>query len=185
MDALKRQTPLTFVPTFLIEKLTAGRLPEGTVELATNESAELVARYPTFLMITIKSGRPVRVGIEVPAIRYVLDAVGPGVGVAGFAVVTIGFGVVEVAVVVVATSGKGIVVDATEFGITEREESGAGLKTEPRYTAAEPTMPGTNRVEYRASEKKAPMSAIKPTIASATVVREVLISVLFIVIYIA
>jgi len=44
MDALKRHEPATFVPTFLIEKLTAGRLPEGTDELATNESAELVAR---------------------------------------------------------------------------------------------------------------------------------------------
>lgn len=122
-----------------------------------------------------------------PFIRYVLDAVGPGVGVAGFAVVTTGFGVVVVVVVVVVVLvvSNGMVVDAITAGTTEREGSGAGLKTEPRYTAAEPTTPGTKRVEYTASEKKAPTSAIKPTIASATVVREVLISVLFIVIYIA
>jgi len=136
-------------------------------------------------MTTMKSGRPLGTCAAVPFIRYVLDAVGPGVGVAGFAVVTTGFGAVDVAGVVVAISGKGIVVDAITAGTTEREGSGAGLKTEPRYTAAEPTTPGTKRVEYTASEKKAPTSAINPTIASATVVREVLISVLFIVIYIA
>ena len=58
MDALKRHVPATFVPIFLMVNLIAGRPPDGTVELAMKDSVEVVARYPTALMFTTKSGNP-------------------------------------------------------------------------------------------------------------------------------
>ena len=43
-DALKRQVPDQFVPIFLTVNVIAGRSPSGTLEAATNESAEVVVR---------------------------------------------------------------------------------------------------------------------------------------------
>ena len=41
MDALKRHIVVALVPIFFIVKVTAGRLPDGTVEEATKESVEV------------------------------------------------------------------------------------------------------------------------------------------------
>jgi len=121
------------VPTFLIEKLTAGRLPEGTVDDAIKESAELVARYPTSLIRTIKSGRPKSVvPAGVPFIGYVPVVFSPGVVATGFVGVGVdGCVAVELAVVEIVELAplKEIVVDA--FGTTEREAV-ERLNTEPR-----------------------------------------------------
>ncbi len=65
MDALKRQSPLLFVPIFFTVNLAAGRLPEGTVEVAIKESAEAAERYPVALMFTTKSGSPERTPVVV------------------------------------------------------------------------------------------------------------------------
>jgi hypothetical protein len=72
----------------------------------------------------------------------------PGVVAIGFGVTGVGVVDVVVAGEVVAGSNE-IVVDAVVVGTTEREGVGAGLKTEPSETAAEPMPPttdGTKRV---------------------------------------
>ena|SRR3989344_1582576 len=143
MDALKRHGPVAFVPIFLMVKVTAGRRPEGTVELAMNESVEFPSRYPIALILTTKSARPVCMLVVVaPLIWYVVFVLTPvvegegGVTVAGFKIVEFAIvGVVELA------SLKGIVVDSVRVVMTEREGSSAGVKTEPRKTAALPTRP--------------------------------------------
>lgn len=58
IEALKRHAPVAFVPLFLIVNFTAGREPLGTVVEATNESTEVVARYPIAVMVVERSGRP-------------------------------------------------------------------------------------------------------------------------------
>jgi len=114
IDALKRHGPLTFVPIFLIVNFTAGRLPVGTVEVAMNDSAEDVARYPTLLIDTTRSGKPESDGVLVaPLIWYtVLDLV-PGALTDGVLTAVLVEGLVVVA------PPKEMVVEAV--GTTERE----------------------------------------------------------------
>ena len=76
-------------------------------------------------------------------------------------------GVVLVAVVELVLPNE-IVVDAVGFDTTESVGSFAGVKTEPRYTAAEPIpfmIVGTKRTEYMASHIPITTSTTKPITA--------------------
>ena len=133
MDALQHHGPLTPVPMFFIVKLTAGRLPAGTVELAMKEFAELVARYPMASMVVTKSGKPVGTtvaGAVVVPMRYVLLVFSPAVVGIDFAGVGATCAELMLVEMLELASPNGIVVDAV--GTTEREFVGAGVKTEPR-----------------------------------------------------
>ena len=134
IEALKRQGVAVFEPMFLMVNETAGRLPTGTVELATNESAEEVARYPVLLIMTVRSGRPdATMGAGAGTIGYVFVAGGPGTtGTTGAGLMTGGetTGVVEAAGAVEVAGVLGTFED-TGVGTTS-SVAGAGEKNEPR-----------------------------------------------------
>jgi hypothetical protein len=120
---------------FLIVKLTAGRVSAGAVELAINDDAEVVARYPTALIFTARSGRPAGMSVvEVAVLPAVVFCVA-GIVVSGRVITSIFFGVdvatgaVDVASVELTSSPNEIVVEVV--GTTKREgEVVAGVKTE-------------------------------------------------------
>lgn len=153
IDALKRHAPVTFVPTFFMVNFTAGRLPLGTVALATKDSADVVARYPTAVMLVVRSGRPN--GADDGAVEpsgIVSDDAVPAVTGTFFVGGTV-FVVLEAAVLEPVVPNE-MVVEASDAEVEREDDAtvsdglGAGLNTEPSDTAAAPIPPTTDGTNW-------------------------------------